>query len=131
MGIIRFYILLLTLSLPNLVCTLHLLKHISVWTEHLLMFDSRWLSGCHVAGGWYIGQSVLSAVFSHLSCPTLCNPMNCSTPGSSVYRDSPGKNTGVGIHFPTPGDLPNPGIELRSPALQADSLPAEPPGNGW
>ena len=29
---------------------------------------------------------------------------------------------------PSPGDLPNPGIESRSPALQADSLPAEPPG---
>ena len=28
----------------------------------------------------------------------------------------------------TPGDLPNTGIEPRSPALQADSLPAEPPG---
>ena len=30
--------------------------------------------------------------------------------------------------FPSPGDLPNPGIKPRSPALQADSLPAEPPG---
>ena len=30
--------------------------------------------------------------------------------------------------FPPPGDLPNPGIEPRSPALQVDSLPAEPPG---
>ena len=30
--------------------------------------------------------------------------------------------------FPSPGDLPNPGIEPRSPALQADSLPAEPKG---
>ena len=30
--------------------------------------------------------------------------------------------------FPSPGDLPNPGIEPRSPALQVDSLPAEPPG---
>ena len=29
--------------------------------------------------------------------------------------------------FPSPGDLPNPGIKPRSPALQADSLPAEPP----
>ena len=28
--------------------------------------------------------------------------------------------------FPSPGDLPNPGIEPRSPTLQADSLPAEP-----
>ena len=30
--------------------------------------------------------------------------------------------------FPSPEDLPNPGIKTRSPALQADSLPAEPPG---
>ena len=29
---------------------------------------------------------------------------------------------------PPPGDLPNPGIELRSPSLQADSLPSEKPG---
>ena len=33
-----------------------------------------------------------------------------------------------GLLFPSPGDLPNPGIEPRSPALQADSLPAEPQG---
>ena len=33
-----------------------------------------------------------------------------------------------GQPFPPPGDLPNPGMEPRSPALQADSLPAEPPG---
>ena len=33
-----------------------------------------------------------------------------------------------GESFPSPGDLPNPGIEPGSPALQADSLPAEPPG---
>ena len=33
-----------------------------------------------------------------------------------------------GYSFPSPEDLPNPGMESRSPALQADSLPAEPPG---
>ena len=33
-----------------------------------------------------------------------------------------------GEPFPSPGDLPNPGIEPRSPALQVDSSPAEPPG---
>ena len=33
-----------------------------------------------------------------------------------------------GSPFPSPGDLPNPGIEPRFPALQADSLPSEPPG---
>ena len=43
--------------------------------------------------------------------------------------DSPGKNTGVSCHFPLPGDLTDPGIKLESPvspALQEDSLPAEP-----
>ena len=46
------------------------------------------------------------------SCPALCNPMDCSPPGSSVHGNSPGKNTGLGCHalfqriFPTQG--PNP-----------------------
>ena len=42
--------------------------------------------------------------------------------------NSPGQNTGVGSLFLLQGNLPNPGIEPRSPALQADSLPAEPQG---
>ena len=33
-----------------------------------------------------------------------------------------------GLPFPSPGDLPNPGIEFRSPIRQVDSLPSEPPG---
>ena len=33
-----------------------------------------------------------------------------------------------GFPFPSPGDLPNPGIEPQSPGLQTDSLPSEPPG---
>jgi len=32
------------------------------------------------------------------------------------------------LRFPSPGDLPDPGIKPRSPALQADALPSEPPG---
>ena len=40
--------------------------------------------------------------------------------------DFPGKK---GLSFPSPGDLPDLGIEPGSPALQADSLPSEPPGN--
>ena len=41
-----------------------------------------------------------------------------------------------GLPFPSPGDLPDPGIEPGSPALQADVLPSEPPGKpssilGW
>ena len=48
--------------------------------------------------------------------------MGCSPPGSSVHGDSPDKNTGVGCHSHLQG------IEPRFPALQADSLPSEPPG---
>ena len=44
--------------------------------------------------------------------PTLCDPMDCGPPASSVHGDSPGKNTGVGCHallqaiFPTQGSNP-------------------------
>ena len=47
-------------------------------------------------------------------CLNLCNPMDCSLPGSSVHGNSPGKNTGVGCHallqgiFPSQGS--NPGL---------------------
>ena len=36
-----------------------------------------------------------------------------------------------GLPFPSPGDLPNTGIEPRSPTLQADALPSEPPGKPY
>ena len=55
-------------------------------------------------------------------CPTLCDPVDCSPPGSSVHGDSPGKSC------PSPGDRPNPGIEPRPPALEVGSLPSEPQG---
>ena len=62
------------------------------------------------------------------SCPTLCDRMDCSPPGSSAHGDSPDKNSEAGLPCPPLGDLPYPGIEPRSPTLQEDSLPAEPPG---
>jgi len=52
--------------------------------------------------------------------------MDCSPTGSSVHGNSPDRNTGM-LPCPPPGDLPNPGIKPRFPALQADSLPSEPP----
>ena len=60
-------------------------------------------------------------------CLTFCDPMDCSPPGSSVHGDSRQEHWS-GLPFPPPGDLPNPGIEPRSSALQADSLLSEPPG---
>ena len=55
-------------------------------------------------------------------CPTLCDPMDRSPPGSSVQGDSPGKSTEVGLPCPPTGDLPNPETEPRSPLLQPHSL---------
>ena len=43
------------------------------------------------------------------SCPTCCDPMDCSLPGSSVHGDSPGKNTGVVCHALLQGILPTQG----------------------
>ena len=54
------------------------------------------------------------------ACLTLCNSMDCSPPG---------QNTGV-VAMSSSRDLSDPGIEPRSPALQVDSLPSEPPGKG-
>ena len=60
------------------------------------------------------------------SCLTLCDPMDCSPPDSSVHEESPDKNwSGLPCH--PPKDLPNSGIKPRSLALQVDSLPAESP----
>ena len=55
-------------------------------------------------------------------CLTLCDPMDCCLPGSSVHGDSPAKNTGVGCQALLQENLPNPWIKPRSPTLQADSL---------
>ena len=41
---------------------------------------------------------------------TLCDPMDCSPPGSSVHRDSPGKNTGMGCHTLLQGIFPTEGL---------------------
>ena len=60
-------------------------------------------------------------------CPTLCDPKDCSLPGYSVHGISLARIL-EWVAFPSPGDLPDPGIEPRSPALQADSLQAEPQG---
>ena len=61
------------------------------------------------------------------SCLTLQSHGLYSLPGSSVPEIFQAKYWS-GLPFPSLGDLPDPGIEPRSPALQADALPSEPPG---
>ena len=60
------------------------------------------------------------------SCPTLCDPMDCSLPGSSVHGIRQARIL-EWVAIPFSRDLPDPGIETPSLALQLDSLPSKPP----
>ena len=61
------------------------------------------------------------------SCPTLCDPLTvaCQSP---LYIVVSRQEYWSGLPGPSPRDLPDPGIEPRSPTLQADYLPSEPLG---
>ena len=59
---------------------------------------------------------------------TLCGSLDSHPPGSSVHGISQTRML-EWVPFPSPGDLPSPGIEPKFPALKADSLPSEPPEN--
>ena len=59
-----------------------------------------------------------------------------ATPWTVAYQNPPSMGFSrqeywSGLPFPSPGDLPDPGIEPPSPALQADAFPSEPPGKSW
>ena len=88
-------------------------------------------------------KSVIRLLVSYLFQviqPLCCVILSCSAMSSSLrphglqparllfHGDSPGKNTGMGCHALRQGNLPNPGIKPRSPALQVDSSLSEPPG---
>ena len=59
-------------------------------------------------------------------CLTFCNPMDHNPLGSSIHGIL--QAYWSGLPCPSPGDLPDPGVEPGSPALQADALSSEPPG---
>ena len=80
-------------------------------------------------GSPYIGYYIYEAsqvalevkkvrVLATQSCPTLCNPVNCSPPGSSVHGDSPGKNPGMGSHALLQGIFPTQGLKPGLPHCQ-------------
>ena len=96
---------------------MHILTHQNLFQKHAL--NSGAMQEC------YSFTVLCVCVLVTQSCPAVCDPMDCSPPGSSVHGDSPGKNTEVGCHFLLQGDLPDPGIEPGSLARQADALPSE------
>ena len=87
------------------------------WAHTLLGINVGALGSPSLSGETCQLQIVFSMGYVQLSpvaqsCLTICNPMDCSTPGLPVLH-------------PSPVAFPDPGIELGSPALRADSLPAE------
>ena len=80
---------------------------------------------------YFLGVRACKTVLVVLLCPTLCDPMDCSPPGSSVHGDSTGKNTGAGCYFFLQGIFRS---QESNPYLlcllhwQAGSLPLAPPG---
>ena len=66
-------------------------------------------------------------VFIFQPYPTLCDPMDCSLPGS-LFMGFFRQEYWSGLPFSSPGNLPDPGIKPRLPTLQADTLLSERPG---
>ena len=86
---------------------------------------------CHLSGNMYLdnihsggdGDGLVAKL-----CPTLCDPMDCSLHQALLTMEFSRQENWSGLPCPPPWDLPDPGIEPRSPALQMDSLLSEPPG---
>ena len=78
------------------------------------------------SGGLEGKESESESEFAQL-CPTLCDPWTVAyqVPPSMGFSR---QEYWSGLPFPSPGDLPNPGIEPRSPEFQADAVTSEPPG---
>ena len=76
------------------------------------------------------GKSVVDEVkvLVTQSCPTLCDPWTVAYQAPPSMGFSRQECWG-GLPFPSPGDLPDPVIEPGSPALEADALTSELPGN--
>ena len=97
-------------------CSFVVLSEVSESYTSCFVFVTHY--GFGTSGSFMVPYKFLNylfyAVFSH-SCLTLCNPLDCSPPLSSVHGDSPGKNTGVGFHTLLQGIFPrqgsNPGLQ--------------------
>ena len=76
---------------------------------------------------------LISPIFLKVKVKSLSHIWLFATPWTVAHQDplSMGfsrQECWSGLPFPSPGDLPDPGTEPRSPALQADALASEPPG---
>ena len=104
-----------------------LLVYLIISVSILLIFPKlnewSWLSRRQIS---YMMKNMLE-LFTQ-SCSILCDHMDCSPPGSSVHGILQVRMLEWVAPSFFPGDLSDPGIEPRCPALQADSLLSKPPG---
>ena len=80
----------------------------------------------------HLGPAVSFICSQKVKVKSLSRVQLFATPWTVAYQDPQSMDFSrqeywSGLPFPPPGDLPNPGIEPRSPALQANALPSEPP----
>ena len=81
-----------------------------------------------------LGDTIQSSALEHARDYSLSRVRLFATPWTVAHQAPPSMGFSrqeywSGLPFPSPGDLLDPGIEPRSPALQADALTSEPPGN--
>ena len=106
-----------------------------IQSEKCTVFSSKWiaLSGLKITSPTWSNLLIVRFLLCLITqlCLTLCDPMDCSLPGSSVQGDFPGKNTGVGYHALLQGIFWIQGSNqhlLRLLHWQAGSLPLVPLG---
>ena len=99
------------------------------------MNRGAWLAAVHrVAKS--LGHNLATTTKRQKAKHSLSRVWLFATPWTVAYQAPPSMGSSrqedwSGLPFPSPGDLTNPGIELGSPALQADALPSELPGKLW
>ena len=102
----------------------------SVWWLYVYMYATKNPLICALKSqqlvNFVVVQSLCVLCFIAQSCPTLSTPWTAALQAPLPLGFSRQEHWS-GLPCPSPGDLPSPGIEPRSPALRADSLPPEPP----
>ena len=106
------------------ICFMHLLQHINFLPTHaVLNYDVEHRKHLLESRRLKLHPQIVALVIQSLSCVRLfCAPRDCSPLESSVHGIFQARILEQ-VASPSPGDLPDPGIEAGSPALQADSLP--------
>ena len=106
----------------------------SSWVHWICKWRMQWSENSKIQRKpWNMGEVVMflcvCSVVSDSLRPHGLQPTRLLCPWDSVGFSR--QEYWSGLPFPSPGDLPNPGIKPRSPALQTDALPSEPPGKPW